>query len=185
MSAWAIGIDLGGTAVKAAVASLGTGIVAERSAPTRTDGGPGEVVRQLSSLAAEGYAAIGEAANQNNPLSGGGILEALHAADMAADSIIEAAGSGTGSYEILNRYSEKWKRTEGRRHEQFYRASKVFYNLSDRKMEKALKKLSRQPGLLSELGADPGRIARSLIMSSPSLAFGILFSMLAGRGRHD
>lgn len=57
MSAWAIGIDLGGTAVKAAVASLGTGIVAERSAPTRTDGGPGEVVRQLSSLAAELYRA--------------------------------------------------------------------------------------------------------------------------------
>ncbi len=145
---------------------------------TRQVIGACEVAKGLSSLAEEGYVAIGEAANQNNPFSGGGILPALLAADMAADCVIEAVGSGTGSYEILNRYSESWKRTEGRRHEQFYRASKVFYNLNDRKMEKALKKLSRQPGLLSTLGADPGRIARSLVMSSPSLAFGIIFSML-------
>ncbi|MBN2183833.1 MAG: NAD(P)/FAD-dependent oxidoreductase [Candidatus Krumholzibacteriota bacterium] len=137
-----------------------------------------EVAKELPSLAVDGYVVVGEAANQNNPLSGGGILSALIAADTAAESVAEAVEAGTGSYEILNRYSENWKRSEGTRNDLFYKAAQVFYSLNDRKMEKALKKLSREPGLLSSLGADPARIVRSLLLSSPSLAFGIILSIL-------
>ena len=136
------------------------------------------MAKGLPSLAVEGFVVIGEAANQNNPLTGGGILTALVAADMAADSVAEAIEAGSGSYEILNRYSENWKKSEGKRNGLFYKAAQIFYGLDDRKLDKTLKKLSRKPGLLSNSGADPVKILKSLLLSSPSLAFGIILSLL-------
>ena len=137
-----------------------------------------EVAKGLPSLAVEGFVVIGEAANQNNPLTGGGILSALVAADMAADSVAEAIEAGSGSYEILNRYSENWKRTEGRKNDLFHKVAQVFCGLDDGKLDKALKILSRKPGLINSLGADPVKILKSLLLSSPSLAFGIILSLL-------
>lgn len=52
MSPWAIGIDLGGTAVKAAIVSLQEGIVLDRAVPTDTASGPEGIVAQLSDLIA-------------------------------------------------------------------------------------------------------------------------------------
>lgn len=56
MSRWAIGIDLGGTAIKAAVVSIRGGIVLERSIPTDTASGPEGIVAQLSGIIGSLYA---------------------------------------------------------------------------------------------------------------------------------
>lgn len=56
MSPWAIGIDLGGTAVKAAVVSLQEGIVLDRAVPTDTASGPEGIVVQLADLIASLHA---------------------------------------------------------------------------------------------------------------------------------
>ncbi|MBN1278465.1 MAG: ROK family protein [Chlorobiaceae bacterium] len=50
MSRWAIGIDLGGTAIKAALVSLQRGILLERSVPTETSSGPEGIVAQLAGV---------------------------------------------------------------------------------------------------------------------------------------
>lgn len=58
MSRWAIGIDLGGTAIKAAVVSFQDGIILERSVPTDTSSGPEGIVSQLSGIVAALYADV-------------------------------------------------------------------------------------------------------------------------------
>lgn len=55
MSRWAIGIDLGGTAIKAAVVMEERGILTERSIPTETASGPAGVVVQLASIISDLY----------------------------------------------------------------------------------------------------------------------------------
>jgi len=55
MPSWAIGIDLGGTNIKAAVVDEVEGILFEDSQPTDTASGPEGVVRQLALLASEHY----------------------------------------------------------------------------------------------------------------------------------
>jgi glucokinase len=55
MPAWAIGIDLGGTNIKAAVVDEAEGVLFEETQPTETGNGPEEVVRQMALLASELY----------------------------------------------------------------------------------------------------------------------------------
>lgn len=55
MSRWAIGIDLGGTAIKAAIVCEERGIVADRRIPTDKTAGPAGVVCQLGAIIADYY----------------------------------------------------------------------------------------------------------------------------------
>lgn len=55
MSQWAIGIDLGGTAVKAAIVSRKKGILKNRTVPTDTASGPEGIVSQLAVMIASLY----------------------------------------------------------------------------------------------------------------------------------
>ena len=55
MSRWAIGIDLGGTAIKAALVGAEMGILTDRTNPTNTAMGPEGIVFQLSEIIADLY----------------------------------------------------------------------------------------------------------------------------------
>ena len=55
MSRWAIGIDLGGTAIKAAIVGEITGILTDRTIPTDTASGPAGIVSQLAGIVADLY----------------------------------------------------------------------------------------------------------------------------------
>lgn len=55
MSRWAIGIDLGGTAIKAAIVDEKSGIVRDRTIPTDTASGPSGIVAQLAGIIADLY----------------------------------------------------------------------------------------------------------------------------------
>ncbi|NTU96396.1 MAG: ROK family protein [Chlorobiaceae bacterium] len=55
MSRWAIGIDLGGTAIKAAVVGEDTGLLKHITVPTHKSAGPGGIILQLASIIADLY----------------------------------------------------------------------------------------------------------------------------------
>ncbi len=129
------------------------------------------VARGLPSLAAGGFVAVGEAANQNNAFSGGGIINALEGADIAADTIIEAIDDGDISARALGRYTKRWKKSTGRANEIFWHAAQAFYALEDEKMEKIIKKLKDTPGLITETSVDPLKILRVLASTNPGLLF--------------
>ncbi len=126
--------------------------------------------RPLQSLSTGGYVCVGEAANQNNPFTGGGILESLAAADIAAEVITDAFERGDISARMLSRYDSLWKRSAGRSNDRFHKAASVFYSLTDGDLDALLRALSRDRGLITGSGIDPARLMRLVLFSVPSVA---------------
>jgi flavin-dependent dehydrogenase len=138
-------------------------------ARTRLVVGGCAVARGLSRLAADGYVAVGEAANQNNPFSGGGIINALEGADMAAEAIARALDRGRVSARDLASYAKTWKGSTGRANEAFFHAARIFYGLSDDELSRVVRGLSRARGLFDERGVKPRRLIQALVVSNPRL----------------
>ena len=55
MSRWALGIDLGGTSIKASVVGEDTGLLSGTNIPTAKGSGPGGIIMQLSAIVADLY----------------------------------------------------------------------------------------------------------------------------------
>ena len=136
------------------------------------------VARGLRSLTTGGFVAVGEAANQNNPFSGGGIINALEGADLAAETVIEAIRDGDVSARSLGRYTRKWKKSTGRANELFWHAAQSFYALEDDEMEKIIVKLKDTPGVITDTGVDPLRVLRVLISTRPGLVFRLVTALV-------
>jgi digeranylgeranylglycerophospholipid reductase len=136
------------------------------------------VARGLPSLSADGFVAVGEAANQNNPFSGGGIINALEGADLAAEAMIEAITAGDLSAGALGRYTKKWNRSTGRANELFWHAAQAFYFMDDGKMEEIIARMKETPGLVTDTGVDPLKMLRVLVSSSPGLLFTLVKALL-------
>lgn len=137
----------------------------------------------LPSLAVDGFIAVGEAANQNNPFTGGGILNAIMAGDMAATTICRCFEKGDFSSSGLSTYTKEWKRNEGRMNKRFYLAGKVFYSLDDRTMDKVLSALNTREGLITRKGLGSAKLIGVLLRSSPSLLGKTLMKALSARKR--
>jgi digeranylgeranylglycerophospholipid reductase len=136
------------------------------------------VARGLPSLAAGGFVAVGEAANQNNPFSGGGIINALEGADLAAEAIIEAIEDHDVSARSLGRYTKRWKRSTGKANEIFWRAAQVFYTQPDEVVEEILSNMKGVSGLITDTGVDPVKMLRVLLSTRPGLVFRLVSALV-------
>ena len=72
-------------------------------------------------LVADGLMLVGDAARQVDPLTGGGIVNAMSAGRLAAQVAAEAIAAGDTSASFLGRYSAAWQATLGRKMERNYR----------------------------------------------------------------
>ena len=136
------------------------------------------VARGLPSLASDGYVAVGEAANQNNPFSGGGIINALEGADLAAETIVESIAGGDVSARALGRYTKRWKKSTGRTNELFWQVARSFYSMDDAELERMISKLKDTPGVVTERGIDPLRMMRALASARPRLLLRLVYAMI-------
>jgi len=80
---------------------------------------------------ADGLILVGDAARQVNPLTGGGILYAMQAGEIAANVIAEAVQGKDFSKQKLSEYDERWKIEFGKRLETGLKAKEFFFDLSD------------------------------------------------------
>ncbi|UCF06431.1 MAG: NAD(P)/FAD-dependent oxidoreductase [bacterium] len=139
-----------------------------------------DVARGLPALATNGYVTVGEAARQNNPFSGGGIINALEGAEMAAETIVAALRNGDTSARSLAPYTRAWRRSVGRANGAFYLAARIFFELSDAEMDRIMRRVVKVPGVFDEKGIKPVRMVMSLVAAEPSLLVKVLKSV-AGR----
>lgn len=139
------------------------------------------VARGLPALATNGYVVVGEAACQNNPFSGGGIINALEGADMAAEAVIRSLREGDCSAGKLLAYSRDWKGSAGKTNERFFHAARVFYSLTDDELNRILRELRDVPGIFDSSGIKPDRMLRAMISSKPSIVFQVLRSLITSR----
>jgi len=138
-----------------------------------------EVAKGLRSLATDGYVVIGEAGNQNNPFSGGGIINALEGADMAAEVIISALKKQDTSEKMLSRYTRMWNRSVGRNNNLFYHAARVFYELTDDEMNKIIKRLISSRGTYNNKGVNPIKMLIAIALSSPGFFIKVIRSLMS------
>ena len=100
----------------------------------------GATVRKMVT---DGLMIAGDAAHHTNPLTGGGIVNAMKAGKLAAAVAIKALEIGDCSTETLRAYEREWRRSVGKSLERFYRIKEALLGLSDRDFNEAASVLTR------------------------------------------
>lgn len=79
----------------------------------------------------DGMMLCGDAAHMINPLSGGGIVNAMKAGRLAAEAAAEALAARDTSAAFLQRYHERWMSLLGHDHVRFYRLKEALASFDD------------------------------------------------------
>ncbi len=93
-------------------------------------------------LAKDNVVVVGDAARQVNPLTAGGIMNALEAADLAVGAILNNKPAvDTGR--INREYSRVWRKTQRRYQKMFYLCKEMFLDCSDKDINLLLQKVEK------------------------------------------
>lgn len=77
-------------------------------------------------IVGDGLMLIGDAARQADPLTGGGIANAMHAGRLAAEVAVEAVHRADNSKGFLEEYQRRWRQGRGRKMERNHRLKQRF-----------------------------------------------------------
>ena len=77
-------------------------------------------------IVGDGVMLIGDAARQVDPLTGGGIINAMIAGRIAAQVAVDAIAARDVSANFLSRYADEWRKTRGSKMERNYRLREKF-----------------------------------------------------------
>lgn len=89
------------------------------------------VCSMISDSVADGLVLVGDAAWQVNPVTGGGILYALHAGEMAGEVVAKAVQENDVSKKRLAEYDTRWRNEFRKRLDTGLKAKEFFCSLSD------------------------------------------------------
>lgn len=102
------------------------------------------VCRPLSCTVADGLMIVGDAARVSDPITGGGIFNALHTGRLAAGVASESISAGDCSRAALMPYDQAWRHSKlGKTLERNYRIKEYFITLSDEKLNAIVHSMSR------------------------------------------
>jgi digeranylgeranylglycerophospholipid reductase len=102
-------------------------------------------VPTLKEIVGNGLMLVGDAAHQEDPISGGGIINAMIAGQIAGEVAAEAVRGGDVSKKQLKVYEKRWHKTEGKNAEVSYQISKVKNRFSDEELNRLAVMLNRIP----------------------------------------
>ncbi|RKY89412.1 hypothetical protein DRQ09_01390 [candidate division KSB1 bacterium] len=94
-------------------------------------GGGVPCAKVLKELVIDNVILVGDAAHQTNPLTGGGIINAMRAGKIAGEIAATAIKENDCSEKFLRKYETEWKKLYGNRHSALYRLKKSVYSISD------------------------------------------------------
>jgi digeranylgeranylglycerophospholipid reductase len=102
------------------------------------------VCRPLPCTVADGLMIIGDAARVSDPITGGGIFNALHTGRLAAGVASESISAGNCGSSALMAYDRAWRNSKfGKNLERNYRIKEYFITLSDEKLNAIVHSMSR------------------------------------------
>ena len=113
----------------------------------------------------DGLLLCGDAAHMINPLSGGGIVNAMKAGRLAARTAAEALAAGDTSASRLERYHADWMSLLGDDHLRFYRVKQAL----EAKDDSFYNELARTVNGIAPEKRTLGRIFARALMAQPSL----------------
>lgn len=113
----------------------------------------------------DGLIVCGDAAHMVNPLSGGGIVNAMKAGRLAAQVAARALAAGDTSAARLQEYHEAWMRLLGDDHLRYYRLKEAISKFDDAFFDNLARTVNAIPAERRTLG----RIFASALVHHPSL----------------
>lgn len=123
---------------------------------------------------ADGLILVGDAARQVNPLTGGGILYAMHAGEIAGDVIAKAVQEKDFSKKRLMEYENRWRSEFGKRLETGFIAKEFFFKLSDEDLNTLAHSLVGVK--IKELST--GALLMELVKRNPKMLLGLTKMLL-------
>ena len=81
-----------------------------------------------------GLLLVGDAARQSDPITGGGIYNALRCARIAGNVIAEAVARKDYSKKMLNKYETGWRDSVGKEIEKDYKVKELFMKMTDKQL---------------------------------------------------
>ncbi|MBN2000857.1 NAD(P)/FAD-dependent oxidoreductase [candidate division KSB1 bacterium] len=124
----------------------------------------------LKTIVEDGLLLVGDAAHQTNPVSGGGIVNAMVAAKIAGRIAGQAIKENNVSKKRLMEYPRLWDDAEGKKLGIFYKLKKFIYDMTDNDLEKTADLLLGMPMEKRTLV----NIFKSAVVKQPSLIIDIL-----------
>jgi digeranylgeranylglycerophospholipid reductase len=125
--------------------------------------------RPLKTMVGDGVLLVGEAARQNNPFSGGGIMNALEGAEEAHIVLTAALEQDNLSRENLKSYDEAWHRRNGHLIRKFAMLRELFFKLDNDDLNQAVDVLDKivrsTPGKIT----DYAEIFRAAFITAPRI----------------
>jgi digeranylgeranylglycerophospholipid reductase len=124
----------------------------------------------LKEIVGDGVMLVGDAAHQINPISGGGIVTAMLAGQIAGRVAAEAIADGDVSRQRLEPYTKQWYEAEGKNHERLYKIKQAVYKFTDDELNQtAAAVLAMKPE-----DRTLGNIFKAALIRHPSLIFDVL-----------
>lgn len=102
-------------------------------------------VETLKKITTDGFMLVGDAARQANPVSGGGIVNAMVAGRIAGRVAAEAIQEGNVSDKRLSVYAKEWDKAEGKNNARSYKIKQTVHKLTDEDLNKAADALLKLP----------------------------------------
>jgi digeranylgeranylglycerophospholipid reductase len=97
----------------------------------------------MENIFAAGLMLVGDAAHQANPISGGGIVQGILAAQIAGEEAAAAVKENDVSKKRLSIYEKRWFELGGENHTRAYRLKEVAYKLTDDDLNKTAAKINK------------------------------------------
>jgi digeranylgeranylglycerophospholipid reductase len=121
-----------------------------------------------ASTVADGFIAVGDAAGQVKPTSGGGIYPGLVCAKIAGGVAAAASQEGDCSSKRLGEYDKKWRAMLGRELEIGMRANRLLNKMNSSQLDEAFGLLAKKPELIRTI-EEHGDIDRPSILMAKML----------------
>ena len=96
----------------------------------------------IKQTVADGLILVGDAARQSDPLTGGGIINAMDAGKIAGEVCIRAKEKGDYSVKTLKEYEDRWRATIGKELSKSLKVKNLFVKLSDEQLNQLAHSLS-------------------------------------------
>lgn len=139
-------------------------------------GGAVPVGYGLPRIVGDGIMLIGDAAHHSDPISGGGIANAMHSGKFAAEAAAEGIRSGDVSEKVLSAYPKRWEREIGKHFTHICRIRDGIFKFSDEMLDQYAEALSKVPGNQMSLL----KILQTMLIQHPRLILELRHLILAG-----
>lgn len=99
----------------------------------------------MDKMVGNGIMLVGDAAHQANPISGGGIVLGMLAAQIAGKIAAEAIKENNVSEKRLSEYNKKWDKVGGSSHRRAYRLKETVFQLTDENLNRTAAAILKKP----------------------------------------